>query len=227
MTQPLSNAQWPACQRISIIADPPGWFTPFAQDLAARLTQAGHTAKALDRQADVMEGNIAFYLSCTGITPKTLLDRNTWNVVVHASALPKGRGFSPLVWQILEGTNTIPLTMITMAEDVDAGDIIMQRTLDFQGHELNDEMRAHMGHAIVDMCFDMATAETPPTVQPQTGSSSWYPRRGPKDSQLDPNLSLQEQFNLLRVVDNDRYPAFFDLHGHRYTLSITRISEDT
>lgn len=227
MPQSSSNSQWPKTQRISIIADPPGWFTPFAQDLADRLTAAGHTAQAFDSQTDVATGDIAFYLSCTGITPKTLLDRNTWNVVVHASALPKGRGFSPLVWQILEGTNTIPLTMITMAEDVDAGDIIMQRTLKFQGHELNDEMRDLMGQAIVDMCFDMANAPTAPTVQPQTGTSSWYPRRGPKDSQLDPHLSLAEQFNLLRVVDNDRYPAFFDLQGHRYTLSITRTSKDT
>lgn len=216
------NAPWPSRHTISIITDPPGWFTPFTNDLADRLTAAGHIAQVFDQQKDVLEGSIAFYLSCTGITPKALLARNPWNIVLHASPLPKGRGFSPLVWQILEGINTIPLTMITMAEDVDAGDIVAQRKLQFKGYELNDEMREVMGKAIVDMCFDMAIADAAPDTKPQSGSPSWYRRRGPADSALDPNQSLASQFNLLRVVDNDRYPAFFDHAGHRYTLTITR-----
>ena len=29
-----------------------------------------------------------------------------------------------------------------------------------------------------------------------------------------------EQFNLFRVVDNDRYPAFFELNGSKYYLMI-------
>lgn len=218
----MSSFPWPDMRRISVIADPPGWFTPFTHQLCDRLTAAGHPATRLDSQKDVPEGDIAFYLSCTGITPPATLAKNTMNVVVHASALPQGRGFSPLVWQVLEGKNTIPLTMITMAEEVDSGDILIQRDLVFQGHELNDEMRDAMGQAIVDMCFDVATADAPPTPQPQSGPSSWYPRRGPKDSRLDPDQTLSDQFNLLRVVDNERYPAFFDLQGHRYTLTITR-----
>jgi hypothetical protein len=42
----------------------------------------------------------------------------------------------------------------------------------------------------------------------QTGEPSWYKRRRPADSELDPDLSIREQFNLLRTVDNERYPAF-------------------
>ena len=30
-----------------------------------------------------------------------------------------------------------------------------------------------------------------------------------------------QQFNLLRVVDNERYPAFFELDGRRYTIQIS------
>jgi len=218
----LRCPSWPAQRNISIIADPPGWFTPFANSLAEKLNEAGQSARTFDTQADVAEGEIAFYLSCTGITSPQILARNLWNLVVHASELPQGRGFSPLVWQILEGKNTIPLTMITMAEDVDSGDIVMRRELVFQGHELNDEMRNTMGQAIVDMCFDFATRSTAPTSVPQNGAPSWYPRRRLEDSALDIDQSLATQFNLLRVVDNNSYPAFFDLNGYRYTLSITR-----
>lgn len=219
---PVHETLWPKTRQISIVCDPPGWFTLFGEELAEKLTAAGHPAGSFNRQRDVAEGDIAFYLSCTGITRPELLLRNSWNIVVHASALPQGRGFSPLVWQTLEGKTTIPLTMITMAEDVDTGDILMRRDLKFGGHELNDEMRDSMGRAIVQMCFDFATASSPPEPQAQKGAGSWYPRRSPADSVLDPEKTISEQFDLLRVVDNEIYPAFFYLRGQRYTLHIYR-----
>lgn len=56
--------------------------------------------------------------------------------------------------------------------------------------------------------------------RPQVGKSSFYPRRCPQDSELNPHLSFGEQFNLLRVVDNERYPAFFHWAGKCYVIKI-------
>jgi len=56
----------------------------------------------------------------------------------------------------------------------------------------------------------------------QSGKSSFYKKRGPDDSELDPEKTIREQFNLLRIVDNKRYPAFFKLNGIRYRLTIER-----
>jgi len=56
--------------------------------------------------------------------------------------------------------------------------------------------------------------------QPQHGEASHYRRRRPADSQLDPERSLAEQFNLLRVVDNQHYPAFFNWRGRRLRLQV-------
>jgi methionyl-tRNA formyltransferase len=98
----------------------------------------------------------------------------------------------------------------------------MQRHLEFQGHELNDEMGNRMSQAIVDMCFDMTNSPTPPRAQPQHGKPSWYDRHRADDSRLDSNQSIADQFKLLQVVDNQAYPTFFDHQGHRYTLTITR-----
>ncbi|RZP19218.1 MAG: methionyl-tRNA formyltransferase [Erythrobacter sp.] len=220
------DALWPRLKTVNVVVDPPGWFKPFAELLVDRLTNAGHTTSLFERQNDVAQGDVAFYLSCTGITPPELLARNQFNIVVHASDLPKGRGFSPLAWQVLEGINDIPLTMITMEDEVDAGDILMQRHLHFSGHELNDEMRDAMGHEIVDMCCKTVQSAERPEGRKQEGHSTWYRRRRPDDSQLDPTKTIGEQFDLLRVVDNERYPAFFDLRGHRYILRIQKVSEE-
>jgi hypothetical protein len=40
------------------------------------------------------------------------------------------------------------------------------------------------------------------------------------DSRLDPDKSLRDQFNLLRVSDPVSYPAFFELNGRRFEISI-------
>ena len=54
------------------------------------------------------------------------------------------------------------------------------------------------------------------------GKGSFYRKRTPEDSELDIDKTIREQFNLLRAVDNNRYPAFFKLNGQKYTLKIFR-----
>lgn len=56
----------------------------------------------------------------------------------------------------------------------------------------------------------------------QEGEESFYPRRRPEDSRIDIGKSIKDQFDLLRVVDNERYPAFFEYNGCRYVLKIER-----
>ncbi len=55
----------------------------------------------------------------------------------------------------------------------------------------------------------------------QQGEPSYYPRRRPDDSRLDPDRTLRQLFNQLRVADPVRYPAFFELAGRRFELRIT------
>lgn len=213
---------WGKPRTLTVCVDTLSWFDPFAERLVEQASAAGDEARLVRSSAEVPQGEIAFYLSCLRITPPDVLARNRHNLVVHASALPQGRGFSPVVWQVLEGRNLIPISMIFAAEAADSGDIVMEDRLELQGHELNDEIRCRLGEKIVNMCLAYLTLPAPPAGRPQQGEPSWYPRRHPLDSRLDPDRSLAEQFNMLRVVDNDRYPAFFDHRGHRYLLRIER-----
>lgn len=213
-------AWWAKPRSVSICVDTPGWFDDFAADLAKQISARGDNAIFVRDAAEVREGGIAFYLSCMKLTPREILDRNHQNIVVHASALPAGRGFSPIVWQVLEGKNRIPISMILAADEADSGDILMRDELALDGTELNDEIRKGLGGKIVRMCLAYLDAPEPSAGTPQEGDPSWYARRRSEDSRLDPERTIAEQFNLLRVVDNDRYPAFFDYRGRRYVLRI-------
>ena len=55
----------------------------------------------------------------------------------------------------------------------------------------------------------------------QVGEESVYRKRSQNDSELDPSRSISEQFNLLRVVDNETYPAFFRIGNRSYELRIS------
>ena len=211
---------WDKPRNVTVCVDTEGWFDPFAGQLVERISAGGDKAVFVRNPSEALDSGVAFYLSCTRLTPSDVLDRNHRNVVVHASALPKGRGFSPVVWQVLESENRIPVTMIEAAEDADAGDIVAEDHIMLDGTELNDEIRGLLGEKIVEMCLEYLASATPPEGRAQAGEPTWYRRRTRDDSRLDPHRTIAEQFDLLRVVDNVRYPAFFDYRGRRYVVRI-------
>jgi methionyl-tRNA formyltransferase len=216
---------WLKPRRVAVVVDNPSWITSYAQQLVTNLTGSGEQAKFVDAYAEVPEGAVAYYLGCLRITPPEILMRNRRNLIVHASNLPKGRGFSPLTWQILEGRSRIPICLIDAAELVDSGAVVYRDWVDFAGHELIDELRDGIGAKTIELCMRFLAEGTPPKGEPQTGVPSTYGRRRPADSRLDPTKSIVEQFNLLRVVDNQRYPAWFEHLGHQYRILVEKLTE--
>ena len=103
---------------------------------------------------------------------------------------------------------------------MDSGNIVFRDMMHFEGHELVDELRHMQGQKTIELCLRFLQAPSPPQGRPQQGGESFYPRRTPKDSELDVNRTIAEQFNLLRVVDNERYPAFFKVNGKNYIIRI-------
>ena len=64
------------------------------------------------------------------ILPKALLDAPRLGCInVHASMLPKYRGGAPIHQAIIDGEATTGVTIMYMAEKLDAGDIISQREI--------------------------------------------------------------------------------------------------
>ena len=208
---------------IAILSDPTSWMAPHVDVLARECRELGHSVDIADapRYEHV---DIAFFLSFSRLVSPENLTRARSNVVVHGSALPEGRGWSPWSWQILEGRRRFALSLFEAAEDVDSGPIYDQRWVELDGHELIDEWQARQAETTIAMCRDFVT-QFPSILakgQPQSGETSYYPRRRPQDSRIDPHLPIVEQFNQFRIADNDRYPVFFDHLGHSYTLTITK-----
>ena len=207
---------------ISILTDKTSWMNRHNVDLANRLKALGHDVRCVSRKQDLMNGDVAFLLSCFEIVPREYRARNRHNIVVHASALPSGRGWSPATWQILEGKNDIPLSLFEASDEVDAGSVYLRDRLQLRGNELLPEWQERLGSKIVDMCCLFTQQMSDLHGEAQKGEPSFYLRRKPEDSRLDVDKSIREQFNLLRIVDNEKYPAYFEHDGAKYTLKVYR-----
>src|SRR3989338_3148695 len=165
---------------LTILTDNPNsWFVPHGKKLQERLLARGHKVVFCHEHSEVAEGDVCFLLSCERLTPRAILDRNKHNIVIHSSPLPQGKGMSPLTWQILEGKDDIPTTMLEAAEKVDSGDVYLQKTLHFEGHELLDEMKTAQGEMIVALALEFVDSYRSLKGTPQKGKESFYRRRKP------------------------------------------------
>ena len=164
--------------------------------------------------------DIVFLLGYTKILKDDFLNSNNLVLVVHESNLPKGKGFAPIQWQILEGKNKITFSLIEAASKFDSGDIIDQEELTFKGSELYDEIRFKQAKITFRLIKRFLKKYPKYDKRKQTGESTFYRKRNAKDSELDINLSIKNLFPLLRVVNNEKWPAFFKINGSKYILKI-------
>lgn len=87
---------------------------------------------------------------------------------VHSSLLPKFRGAAPINWAILTGEAETGVTIMHMAHDLDAGDIILQRTTPIDPDETADvlygrlaELGGELVVEAVEALADGTAARTP------------------------------------------------------------------
>ena len=166
------------------------------------------------------DGDYLFLISCTEILYKSLIKKFKRVLVLHESDVPLGRGWSPLAWQIIEGYNEIPVTLMECAHPVDSGNILIKRYPRFKGHELYDEIHARITQCKIEMIEAFLKNPDIPST-PQSGMPTFYRKRTPSDSRIDENTSISDNFNLLRIAD-PRFPAFFEINGHRYEITIKK-----
>lgn len=192
----------------------------YVSDLIKNLKKRGHTVGFITNSENISQGDCLFLLGCSKILTIEQLAFNKHNIVLHPSKLPEGRGSAALVWKILEGANSVYITLFEAIEKVDTGSYYYQEKIVFEGHELSGEIRSKQAMKIMDLVLKFIDDYADIKLIEQKGKSTFYRRRKPVDSKLDINKSIKEQFNLLRVIDNERYPGFFIYKGHKYILKI-------
>ena len=129
--------------KIQILISESSWANNYKKEILNKLKKFSNKVKILNNHKELKKNDINIIFSYFKIIPKVYLKKSKINLIPHESNLPKGKGMSPLTWQILKGKKKI-------------------------------------------------------------------------------KKSILSQFDLLRIVDNKNYPAFFKIYGKKYILKISK-----
>ena len=151
-----------------------------------------------------------FFPDWSWIIPSNIVN-NYKCVCIHESNLPKFRGGSPIQNQIINGIEKTKSTAFLMTEDLDKGDILLQRDLSLKGslNEIFDRIIKNDYELIVQIVAGKYK------LKKQKGKPTLYKRRKPEQSELkNLNYSKKYLFNFIRMLA-DPYPNAFIMIGRR------------
>lgn len=183
-----------------------------------------HAIEIVSSTQDLSGGDILFLISCREVVGTDVRETYTKSLVIHASDLPDGRGWSPHIWRIIEGCNEITISLFEAEDEVDRGAVWRKENMHLEGHELFDEInRKLFENELKLMDFALGNFENVVTIPQDEPLVTHYRKRTPQDSKIDPHETIANQFNVLRVADPKRFPAFMDYRGYRYQLKLEKI----
>jgi methionyl-tRNA formyltransferase len=184
-----------------------------------------HNIHLVRSKSELSHGDILFLISCSEIVSETDRSRYSKTLVIHASDLPLGRGWSPHIWQIIEGAEVLTLTLLEAANKVDSGLIWKKLHVNLRKDALWDEINHTLFVTelkLMDFAIDnFGLIE--PHAQATDVEPTYYPKRSPLDSKISPIKSIEQQFDHIRVCDPNRFPAYFELHGSKYMIRLEKI----
>jgi methionyl-tRNA formyltransferase len=187
--------------------------------------QTAHEIYLARSSDELTHGDLLFLISCSQIVTATDRAKFKKSLLIHASDLPKGRGWSPHIWEILNGAEDVTVTLLEAEDMVDSGAIWKKVSIGIPKHALHNEINEILFRAEMDL-MDFALEKfslVHPQAQDPSVVPSYYTRRTLADSAINPEQTLVSQFDLIRVCDPARFPAHFLLHGHCYKITIEKI----
>ncbi|MBT8485474.1 MAG: methionyl-tRNA formyltransferase, partial [Phycisphaerae bacterium] len=119
--------------------------------------------------------------------PAALLD-DRFAINLHASLLPKYRGAAPINWAMINGESETGVSVITLAERMDAGLVLARRRLAIDARETAGELHdrlAELGPEIVQEVLSAQQTGTLRGVAQDPAEVSWAPRLKKADGTVD------------------------------------------
>jgi methionyl-tRNA formyltransferase len=131
------------------------------------------------------------------LVPTSLLDRARW-LNVHPSLLPRWRGAAPVERALMAGDEETGVTIIELAEELDAGPIVAQQRFAVAP---DDEAGAVFARAVelTPDLIDEALANPDPQPQPADGIT-YANKIEPADRELDWSRPPHELHNRIRAL---------------------------
>ena len=136
------------------------------------------------------------------ILPKEILEFPAFGCInVHSSLLPKYRGAAPINWAILQGERETGVTIMHMAEELDAGDVIAQTATPIPPEENAQSLYvrlAALGAELLVETVEKIAAGTASRVPQDAEQATFAPMLSRALSAMDWSRTAEELHNQVR-----------------------------
>ena len=150
-----------------------------------------------------MDADLGVSMSFNQIFKKDLIELFPLGLInCHAGKLPYYRGRNVLNWAIMNGEDEIGVTCHYVDEDIDSGDIILQKTFPIS-HEDNYQTVLKKAY---NMCPDvliesiLMIRDNKVQTEPQRETGTYYISRKEGDEFIDWNWGSEKIFNFTRAI---------------------------
>ncbi|MBB2912752.1 methionyl-tRNA formyltransferase [Streptosporangium becharense] len=164
----------------------------------------------------------------TWIPPEVFSLPRCGTLNVHDSLLPAYAGFSPLIWALINGEKEVGVTAHMMDEELDAGDIVLQRAVPVGPADTATDLFHRtvdlIGPVVREALALIASGRTDWTPQDRS-KASFFHKRSVEDGNIDWTWPAEDIERLVRA-QSDPYPnAFTHYRGERVRVLKASVSK--
>ena len=154
-----------------------------------------------------------FFPHWSYLIPKEIYE-NYICIVFHMTDLPFGRGGSPLQNLIVRGIKETKISAIRVEEEIDSGPVYLKEYLSLSGSA--EEIYRRAAKIIFNRMIPLFLDNN---LQPsiQQGEIVYFKRRKAEESKLEQQMSLEQIYDYIRMLDAEGYPNAYILFG-KYKL---------
>lgn len=125
-------------------------------------------------------------------------------VNVHPSLLPRYRGAAPIARAIAAGDAETGVTILYLSEELDAGDVILQKTVPIGPDDTTRTLTARLaeeGAALLAEALRLIEAGRAPRRAQDASRATWAPRLTREEAEIDWRRPAAAIVNLVRACD--------------------------
>lgn len=148
------------------------------------------------RQLEALKPDLITVVAYGKLLPPEILTLPKYGCInIHGSLLPKYRGSAPVQWAVLNGETTTGVTSMYMAEEMDAGDIILTKETVIGEDETAGELYnrlAGLGALLLGETIDAIISCTAPRIPQDDKQATFAPPLRKEQSPLDWTKTARE-----------------------------------
>jgi methionyl-tRNA formyltransferase len=152
-----------------------------------------------------LEPDLVVVVAFGRIIPRAVLDLAPMGGInLHPSMLPRYRGAAPIPRAIAAGETTTGLTVLHLSEELDAGDIILQRATPIHPDDTSATLEARLAHegaALLVEALRLLEAHRAPRTPQDPSRATFAPKVTPQEAWISWNDPAAKIVNQVRAFD--------------------------